>query len=422
MRSDKLEKERIRRSRELYLQEERPAIKPEYQDRYEIFWDRNRFVQRRKDVERYNVKYVQSFISNIATPRSLEELKYFIEAFGEYNVEMLFHEKETIWTVPSVSKPGDIVFFMHAKSAKDYLTQLRRDLKKNETLYSPEMIKTMYEWINRGIEIHSKVGGKIFAIAKICGYPSPDPEHVDLFHWGSHLYAEMNQVTVLANTIHVDTFKEVTPIEMRTGITPVFGEGFYRIRELIKEKNVIPEYLEISDATPIPYSRINRETWLSISNEYRRNFSLEKMFRAYYVDYLLELLGDQKKIFKECECMKAGITPSYIDNVIYLNKKYLPVEIKLSVPAQQDIKAQVRKYCYDQEILLETTYKEDIEKERWISGRKVYGRYCLVIDTEKVYMFDFDSDELAEIYDLDYLKTFDDIHVLRNIINTILEK
>ena len=73
---------------------------------------------------------VQSYVSNMSTVSSLEELGYYE---GITLPENLMSSTENEWTAPKWAKAGDVVFFMHTKTARSRLTALRSELnlKKN---------------------------------------------------------------------------------------------------------------------------------------------------------------------------------------------------------------------------------------------------------------------------------------------------
>ena len=68
---------------------------------------------------------VQSFVTNMSTATSLEELDL---TQGITLPEELVSSSSTEWTSPRWAKAGDIVFFMHSKTAKSSITKLRSEL------------------------------------------------------------------------------------------------------------------------------------------------------------------------------------------------------------------------------------------------------------------------------------------------------
>ena len=89
--------------------------------------------QRKK---RLHKKYVEAFINNISVPKSLEELSAFF--MDGNDAQKLIRETmnfgKTSWSAPRWAKRGDIVLFMHAKTANSTLTRLRTKVR---TLLNP---------------------------------------------------------------------------------------------------------------------------------------------------------------------------------------------------------------------------------------------------------------------------------------------
>ena len=125
------------------------------------------------------------------------------------------------------------------------------------------------------------------------------------------------------------------------------------------------------------------------------------------------LMYYQDAVYKELDELE-GIPDSFVDNVIYIEGKYLPVEIKLSVNAQANICAQVNKYCNDNYIVI------DNKNNKTIYPKHIYSNNCLVIDTDFIYMYSSTDGSLTTIYNLDNLTTFEDLITIRTSIISFL--
>lgn len=375
--------------------------------------ERNNRVYEEKEAS----KAVQAFINNISFPASLDELKVFIYEHGCFNVEDILQNDREFWTVPKWSKAGDIVFFMHSKTAISKITSLTTKLNKTKYLYSTDEYELMSSWLKRGRSLYNRYGGKIFAIGRVTGEPVyenyQDDDEVP-FHWSSRIYADIDSVVVLENPIDISEFNSFILVTRGGAITPVLGESFEKLRSVIGSKNKLPRYFRESIATPVPLREINKSNWLQIAGQYRRSFFLEIQFRSFYVDYLLPLLGDQKKIYRECRCVKKSNPDSFVDNIIKLNGRYLPVEVKLDINAEADIKGQVQKYCD-----VEKCYLANKELS-FIDYTKMYADKVVIIDTYNVYLYDQNRDSVMKIYDLDDLKEESDVQALRKTIVGLL--
>ena len=125
------------------------------------------------------MNFVQSFITNISFPTSLEELyKYvhlfdiekvlgcsysdFIDDYDKYN-DSTYESRGVCWTAPKWCKKGDIVFFMHSKTANAKIRKLRKELLNKRESLSSNYFWTMMNALIRADKLHNTYGGKIFA-------------------------------------------------------------------------------------------------------------------------------------------------------------------------------------------------------------------------------------------------------------------
>ncbi|MDD6276753.1 MAG: hypothetical protein PUB20_08045 [Clostridia bacterium] len=246
--------------------------------------------QFRHGLSEHSDDIVQSFISNISFPKTLDELYFYATEHGSFNVEDVLCENETVWTSPKWAKIGDIVFFMHSKTAKSTITRLRTQLNNQRDNISKKKYNVLMDWINRGLDLYKQYGGKIFAIGRVIGAPEyiadsdDDYEVASFYHWGSKIYSEI-KVFVLETPIDISEFNDFIFVSRQSGITPVFGKEFIKLRDLVASKNETPEYFLNSVSIPLPLTKINSDNWFEITDEYRRSFMLESQFRSYYVDY-----------------------------------------------------------------------------------------------------------------------------------------
>ena len=111
----------------------------------------------------------------------------------------------------------------------------------------------------------------------------------------------------------------------------------------------------------------------------------------------------------ECRCQRSDINDSFMDYVMLFDGKYLPVEVKLSVPAEPNIIGQVSKYVFNSQVYLNTDGKS-------VSGNDFHHGKVLILDTESLYMFDMTSGTVDKIYDLDNIRRLQDLEKVKRII------
>ena len=347
---------------------------------------------------------VQAVINNISFPKSVAELRHFAYEVGRFDVEDILHNSETEWTMPKWAMPNDIVFFFHAKTAIDIIRRLEIEIEREK----PEDGVILLYWLQRARALYGEFGGKIYAVGRVLHRPFYDDfADNEGLHWKGKIYAAIGDICVLENPIDISEFSDFIFVSRQSAITAVLGEDFEKLKKVILRKNTLPAYVVKSRATPMPLKDISPLNWLQVTRSYRRSFFLEVQFRRYYVDYFLKYIGDTKKIFSECACYRDGSLTGYADNCIRIDGKLCVVEVKLNISAENKLEEQLEQYCYIDEISL--------EKDRIPADRLIHDR-ALVIDTEKLYIYDAGSKTFTEITDLDSLEKNEDLPTVRKYI------
>lgn len=366
------------------------------------------------------MKNIQSFIANVSTTKSFEEIITLYGNTGDITSldALLENGSNNIeWTAPKWIKKDDIVFFMYSVTSIQTIQHLKKEFDQNKSSFALPEQTLIEKSLFQSEQQYHKFGGCIFAIGRVSGQLiNDDYSTANDMHWKSHIYAPISDLIYLDNPIHHDTFKKFITISKQSSITGVFGSEFEQLKVLIMKKNRVPEYFESSSATPLPLSRIDKTNWLNYANEYRRSFFLEIQFRTFYTNYLLSELGDIKTLYKECPCIKPNIHTSFVDNVILYNKKYLPVEIKLSISAEKDLSGQCEKYCHLDKLILDQKTNQKAELTKIIDNR------VLVIDTNSICMYKSEKKSVEKIFDLDNLTDLAQIENLKILITSELSR
>lgn len=356
---------------------------------------------------------VQAHINNIACPKTLEEVEWFLDEHGCFNIEDVLYEANTSgyveWTVPKWCKAGDIVFFMHSKTSNSTISRLFTELRNTKQFYSESAYNKLSKALHHGKELYNQYGGKIFAIGMVEGIPFHDDffeNYQQDLHWKAKIYAKIINLYCFSTPIDISEFHDFIMISRQSAITPVFGKEFDQLKQIIVRKNPVPKYFKESVSTILPLSKITPDNWIEISSKYRRSFFLEVQFRTYFVDYFLKYLGDNKTFFRECPCIKNGSQRFFADNVIKIKRKYLPVEIKLNIEAERDLLTQLLQYCMTDYIIL--------RENKIAYPENTYNQTVLVIDTFNVYLFNSVTCTLESIAVLDEIRHISDIVSLKN--------
>ncbi len=368
--------------------------------------------------------YIQSFIANYSVSKTLDEALDQWERFGtadsieELHREYYESDLRCIWSVPRWAKIDDLVLLMETVSSQQHINRMTKELYDyGHEIYSLRDYKSLIKSLVHSQEYYDEVGGCIFGIARIAGNPQNDVNDEEYErHWRSNIYSQFKDLFILDRCIPFERFKGFIEISKQSTITPVFGEEFKTLKQIILEYNKeVPNWFVECEADPIPLSKINMDNFMDVSGRYRRSFFLESQFRTYYVNYLLRVLSDIKTIYRECECVKKNNSNKKhprIDNIIQYNGKYLGVEVKLNVNIEPDLIGQLNKYYNADEIKI--TDNKVINKKEIHNG-------ILVIDTEHIYYFD--GTELNNILSLDMIKSLLDIKdAKKKIDNAIIHK
>ena len=363
-----------------------------------------------------NHKYddnVQAYIMNNSFEKSLGELLDDMKVRGEILLDDLLGDSSTEWSCPRWCKKGDLSFFMFSKTSISTIRRLKHEFERTKKPYSRRDQYLIEKALARGEELYKQMGGCIFGVGRVSGTVVNRGVASGNEHWNSPIYAPIEEICFFKNPIHIDEFRDFLTISRANSITPLLGEAFESLKNLIISKNEVPEYLIKSVATPIPLKNISNENWLIYGKEYRRHFFLEDAFRRYFVDYLLPELGDRRKIYRECGCYKSAGNPPRVDNIILFDGLYLPVEIKLAIENEHNLPMQLEQYCNIQKLVLDGRTVNN-------TGDMLYDENVLIIDTEKIYLYYSPTGEIKELFELDNLTSKEEIPVLRTIIRDSL--
>ncbi len=185
----------------------------------------------------------KAYINNISFPSNLEELSNRIDEFGTMDMEDVIASNPGEWSVPKYAKAGELVFFMHTKTANAKISAVKR-----EYLNSQDKDKNIWNVLLRAKEIYKKFGGKIFAI----GFISEDPECYDPpldyeVHFKSKYFANITNTFVLDNPIDISEFRDFIKISQFGSITILDNKKFNKLRELILTKNKVPDCFKTYD-------------------------------------------------------------------------------------------------------------------------------------------------------------------------------
>ena len=349
-----------------------------------------------------NYDFVNAHINNISFPKTIEQLEDFIYEHGCYNVEDVINEavdEYTIWTVPRSSVVGDVVLYFHAKTAIQWIRKLETATKTLDS--ETHDINLLIEWLKRARALYSLYGGKIFAIGRIGSRPEKEDEFEFQHHWSGRVYADVKDLYLLKTPIDISEFNSFILVSRQSAITPLPSKEFEELKSLVKVKNPdVPTWFLESKIGDNMLSKVNQNNFLEITNSYRKRFPLEINFRSYYVDYFLKTLSG-KNVYRECQCHTTRTPLARVDNVFEFDGKRILLEVKLNIALEDDLISQLHQYIFANYISLSNTSNNNItDFER---------NFMFVIDVYSLYKYDVKIKKLSKIFDLDEIKSKDDI-------------
>ena len=352
--------------------------------------------------------FVNAHINNISFPKTIEQLESFIYEHGCYNVEDVINDAidgyATNWTVPRSSAVGDIVLYLHAKTAIQWIRKLETATKTLNPKSHDK--KLLVEWLQRARTLYSLYGGKIFAIGCVSSRPEQEDD-VNPYHWSGRIYADVKDLYLLETPIDISEFNSFILISRQSAITPLPSKEFEKLKSLVKAKNPnVPKWFLESKIGDNNLSKVNQKNFLEITDSYRKRFPLEINFRSYYVDYFLKTLSG-KNVYRECQCYTVKTPLARVDNVFEFGGKKILLEVKLNIALENDLISQLNQYIYAEYICLSNDpYNSTTDFEK---------NFMFVMDVYALYRYDVKNKNLVKLFDLDEIKSKEEIIVnMRN--------
>lgn len=233
--------------------------------------------------------YIQACILNVSFPNNLYELTKMIEKNedrsnneeGLLDIEIILNherQKDILWTIPRWAKTDDIIFYFHAKYAFVKIRSIIKEAKAVEK-YDGKIKKIL----DKADKFYNIYGGKVFSIARVGALPEyfgEDDE--EYYHFDSRVFGGIKDVHLLKTPISLEQFSQFIRISRQSSITPVLGDSFDKLRKIVENFNVIPEYLKNSHITELPIKNTNMTNWIQSGIQNGRRYILETQYREYY--------------------------------------------------------------------------------------------------------------------------------------------
>lgn len=175
----------------------------------------------------------ESFITNISFPKTLEEVMYFMNVRGKFDVQEILEADYVEWTAPKEAFIGETVYFMHSKTSIDTICRLKRELISCEDELDPRDVALLRTALAKGEELYHEIGGSIFAEGKVCGEIIIDNIATrDNLHWRSKYYAPIDSIVQIKPPINIAEFRDFITVSRTGAITKLTADQNEKLRIL----------------------------------------------------------------------------------------------------------------------------------------------------------------------------------------------
>lgn len=202
----------------------------------------------------------------------------------------------------------------------------------------------------------------------------------DYGHFKSNIFAAVDDVHVFAQPLPAQDFAQYVRIGQST-ITPVHGSDFAGLQQLLARRNKLPDFLAAARPGGISFRDVDAGNWHSISTQPHLHFIDESQLRVYLLDYLLAAIKDPRTpLLKECTCYRNGHGTGRANYCIQVGGRWIAVEAKLNVLAEQDLLGQVGQY------LAAERFKPTEGTRRSTITKAHTATICLIGDQSGIYV------------------------------------
>jgi hypothetical protein len=321
---------------------------------------------------------VQACITNVSFPKDLEALYGMLEKnrsiAGDLDFFLNFTPGDTLyWTAPKWLTEGDILFFYHAATATQRISRLRR---KAKALALGELVA----FLEHSHALADRYSGTIFGYAIVAGQSEFfDDDNSDL-HFKGKVFAPLKRTHVFKNPLSAKVFAQTLKISRQSALTYLTRPQFDNIKQQLSIQNTLPDYLTDAEFAEQSLRNVTRDNWISVACADHTRFALEIQLRDYFLVHFLEAIKDAKTpLLEECQCRRNGKNTGFADYFIKLHGKWIPVEAKLNVKAEERLFEQLAKYIHIDSFVPTKGNRKD---ECFTT---VDNDFCIVVDQFGIY-------------------------------------
>lgn len=285
------------------------------------------------------------------------------------------------WTAARWMTEGDVLFFYHTNRGHKKIRRLLKELRKLGLVEQNWYIDATMETLERNLEVSTRMESSIFACAPVEGSATYYSKEEDAeCHFMSRAFVPLSRVHVFENPVHTSDFGAHFKIGQNT-VTPLYKQNFNAIRELLRQDNTLPDFLEFAEVGELVFQNISKENWRKIAASPSTRFLNEELVRTYFIDYLLEEIKDPRTpILEECVTWRDGKNTGRADYFVMVGGRWIPVEAKLNILTESDLLGQLGKY------LMVDKFVPTVRARRSSEFFPDQHGACVVIDQSGVYL------------------------------------
>lgn len=296
---------------------------------------------------------VEAFVTAIGFPKDLQSLDDMVQKNLEHvdalpralDLDLIIEGSSSRlnWSVPPWAQPGDIVIFYSTARSLASATKLRREIEVAEIdvddgdASEVERIRQAYrEILDHAVDRSQDFAGRFVAIGRVASWPYDGAGA----HFRDRMFADIDDVFVLSEPPLASEIRDMFQVRRAATISRVNAEAYRAFKRLVGRQ--LPAWARTAkiglDAVP----GMDWRTLISCG-QYRPR--TEDELREFVVTpLLLELSGSSQGVMAECRTMRRGKWTGYVDNLVLIGERWIPIECKLRIPSEKAMLRQIKRY------------------------------------------------------------------------------
>lgn len=294
-------------------------------------------------------QYRQAYLMAVSFPDTLEKTQALFGTSDDPTQTLVAALRRGVaggleaWTAPPGYGVGDVVFFFGTRRALGHIRSIQKSARA-AGLSGDEAFMSFLEANARDSRASS---GLVIAYGILSGPAEPGPPGPG-GAWKSRRYARLDLVVPLTSPIRLASLEPFVP-RPHKAMMPLAPDAFARLKDVILESEVwVSSMLRRAHPGSLDTAGLSATTWREVSCRPDQQFRREHDVRSGLADFLLDELKDPgTAVYREVGCRdgagrSARARPDY---VVRIGGSWIPVEVKLALPAAGSLLAQLARYA-----------------------------------------------------------------------------